>query len=862
MEFESPAFRLLHQYNNVLNGFAAEMSMEALEKFRQNKVVEYIEEDTRFSASQTEIPWGLDRIDQISLPLDGLYSPIDGTGSGVNVYIMDSGIYPEHNDFEGRAEIAFDALGGDGRDCYGHGSFCAGVVGGANYGVAKGASMKGVRVLDCNGDGYTSEIIAGCEWLVTFAQQPAVVSASFSGSKSETLDQAISDLVATGIVVVGSAGNNADDGCSYSPSGSAECITVSAMDDKDTRANFANYGSCVDLFAPGIDITSVWIGNADATYTLSGSSVAAPHAAVIVTNFRQMEHHTKYVIAGAAAILLSQDNTLTPAEVKLSLESRAVMGTVQQAGVGSPDRILYIGEGDGPNTPSPALACSDTITEDGSIITSPNYPNNYGNNEDCEYLITAGQGYVISLTFDTFDIEDGSTCQYDALEIYDSSSALASRKIGSYCGSINPGSVVSTDNAMYMEFTTDEVITGQGFRATVSFIQLAAECSCPGTCDNNQQFNSPNYPNNYNDNDLCEYKFSVPPGNGVLITWLDFNVEQAFLGGCFDSVTIYDGEDDSYPSIGEFCGTSLPDPITSSSNNIFLVFDSDSSVTRSGFQGKFSPASLNPPPSTSPPPTTSTTVTPPETTIYFPPEGNCTCMGTCDIESRLFNSPNYPDNYDDNSNCVYRFSVSPGRSVIINWIDFDVEQGPLGECYDSLSVYDGTDNTAPLIGLYCGATPPGDITASSNNVFITFESDGLGTRSGFQATFDETIVPTPTPECDGTYTDEEIVVTSPRFPANYPRNAHCENSIIAPSGQRIEFTFLTMDIEFQDSCNFDSVQLFDGLEVNEAFNISVPLCGTIVPPNPFYSTDNTMHVFFQSDATIQGAGFNATFRFV
>ncbi|XP_071823336.1 scavenger receptor cysteine-rich domain-containing protein DMBT1-like [Apostichopus japonicus] len=846
------SLRILHRYERALNGFAAELSDTAVELLKRFEEVEYIEAEAVFSANQN-LPWNIDRIDQLALPLDGFYGPI-GSGSNVDVYVVDSGIYPSHNDFQGRASVAYNALSGNGVDCNGHGTHCAGLVGGATYGVAKTTNLLGVRVLDCNGDGNSMEIISGIDWIIANAELPAVVSISFSGAGSTALDEAVSNMITAGLVVVASSGNNQEDACSFSPGRIQEVITVAATDESDTRAYFSNYGACVDLFAPGVDIESAWIGGADATNVLSGTSLASPH------------------VAGAAAIILANDDQLTPAEVKDALLSRAVTGVVQVAGTNSPNSFLYVGLGDGPNTPPPTLDCSDTITEDGGEVKSPNYPGNYGNGEDCGWSITAPVGYVITLTFDMFDVEEGDTCQYDVLEVYDNASPITQYKIGSYCGNSIPGPFISTGNHMYLEFTSDQDLTAPGFHATVVFEEMSGECSCPGTCNfAARQFTSPNYPNNYDNSALCNYQFTVPAGNLIRIDWLDFNVEQSVLGGCFDSVTVYDGVDDTYPEIDEFCGTSTPDPVFSSGNEIFLVFTTDSSVVRSGFNAVYSPVSTTPTtrsPTTAAPPATTVATSPPGNTTSTPQPEECSCPDTCHLSIGQFNSPNYPDQYEIDSYCEYTFTVTPGKAVIVTWIEFDVEQGILGPCFDSVTVYDGVNSSYPQIGLYCGDTIPDPVVSSQNNIFIVFQSDSVIVRDGFLATFNETDVPTmpptPTPPdsfCGNNYMDENTIVTSPDYPANYPRSSNCGNTITAPIGQRIEFTFLTMDIEEEENCQFDSVQLFDGDEANEEMSLSPPLCGTTLPPNPFNSTSNTMYVLFQSDLTQQQQGFSASLRF-
>ncbi|KAJ8019623.1 Proteinase R [Holothuria leucospilota] len=566
-------FSILKQYKNVFNGFAARMSQNVLNLLREKEVVDYIEEDALYSVSQTQVAWGLDRIDQLGLPLDNSYNPI-GSGLNANVYILDTGINYSHNEFGGRAQNAYDATGGDGVDCDGHGTHCAGIVGGTTYGVAKDVNIFSVRVFGCSGTGYTTDIIEACDWVKVNGVSPGVVSMSFAGGASSSLDAAVSDLVSNGFVVVVAAGNDVSDACAYSPARLSDVITVGATDKADKRTYFSNFGICVDIFAPGVNIESAWIGNTDSVSTLSGTSTSAPH------------------VTGVAAILRSMDDTMTPLEVKNALLNRAIMGAVSDPGDGSPNLLLYVGSGDGPNTPPPEPACSYTITNNGSDVTSPNYPENYDNNLKCDYTIITDDGYYVALIFDDFDLEDHENCAYDVLNIYDDSTSTSSNLIASLCGSNNVGIFRSTRNVMHLTFITDSVTTGRGFSATADFLEIpqivlppaTGTCSCPDTCDlENNIIWSPNYPEEYGTDEYCSYQFSVPDGYFVNITFLDFNLENS--GTCsFDKLSIFDGIDNTTNEIAELCGAILPDPVFTSGSDSFLQFTTDGSVTRTGFQ--------------------------------------------------------------------------------------------------------------------------------------------------------------------------------------------------------------------------------------------------------------------------------------
>jgi subtilisin family serine protease len=277
-------------YTRALNGFAGAISDAARQGLMRDSRVARIEPDgiATVVTTQSSATWGLDRVDQRNRPLSTTYS-YTSTGTGVNAYIIDTGIRFAHLEFGGRATSGYDAIdGGAADDCNGHGTHVAGTVGGTRYGVAKKAHLVGVRVLDCSGSGLWSGVIAGIDWVAVNHVKPAVANLSLGGGTSASVDDAVRRLIGSGVATVVAAGNSNSDACRSSPARVTEALTIGATNKTDYRPSWSNYGACLDWFAPGVNITSAWYTGNSAAYTISGTSMASPHTAGVAALYLQI----------------------------------------------------------------------------------------------------------------------------------------------------------------------------------------------------------------------------------------------------------------------------------------------------------------------------------------------------------------------------------------------------------------------------------------------------------------------------------------------------------------------------------------------------------------------------------------------
>ncbi|MER7889032.1 S8 family serine peptidase [Micromonospora sp. NPDC094482] len=420
-------------YGAALRGFEVRVGAKAAARIAADPAVAYVEQNHTVSiaGTQTNPPsWGLDRIDQRNLPLNSSYT-YPNTASNVRAYVIDTGVLYGHNDFGGRAVSGFDAVdGGSADDCNGHGTHVAGTVGGSAYGVAKGVQIVGVRVLNCQGSGTNAQVVAGIDWVTANAVKPAVANMSLGGSANSSIDTAVTNSINSGVTYAVAAGNgNAlgvrQNACNYSPARVPSAITVGATQNNDAAASFSNFGTCVDILAPGVNITSAWYTGTGATNTISGTSMASPH------------------VAGAAALVLSANPSWSPQQVRDNLVTNSTPNVVTNVGTGTPNQLLYVVNGTPPaNDFSVSVSPTSGSTAPGGSVTAT-----------VGTATTAGSAQSVSLS--ASGLPAGATASFSPSTVTSGGSSTltiatsASTPAGSYPVTITGSGAAGTRTASY-----------------------------------------------------------------------------------------------------------------------------------------------------------------------------------------------------------------------------------------------------------------------------------------------------------------------------------------------------------------------------------------------------------------------------
>ena len=432
---------VVRTYGTALRGFELKGSAKAAARIAASPDVAYVEQNHTVHAVETQTnppSWGLDRIDQRNLPLDQSYT-FPNRANSVRAYIIDTGIRTTHNEFGGRATSGYDAVdGGAADDCNGHGTHVAGTVGGSSYGVAKSVQLVAVRVLNCQGSGTNAQVVGGIDWVADNAVLPAVANMSLGGGANAAIDTAVNNAIGAGVTFAIAAGNgdilgNRQNACNYSPARVPAAITVGATQSNDAAASFSNFGTCVDILAPGVSITSSWSTSDSATNTISGTSMATPH------------------VAGAAALVLQANPTWTNQQVRDYLVNNATPNVVTNPGTGTPNRLLYVVNG---TTPPPTNDFSVSVSPTSGSVTA-------GNAATTTVSTATTAGSAQSVTLSASGVPAGATASFSPATVTSGgSSTLTISTSASTTSGTYPVTVTGTGTAGARTATYTLTVTG------------------------------------------------------------------------------------------------------------------------------------------------------------------------------------------------------------------------------------------------------------------------------------------------------------------------------------------------------------------------------------------------------------------
>ncbi|XP_077993791.1 cubilin-like [Glandiceps talaboti] len=469
------------------------------------------------------------------------------------------------------------------------------------------------------------------------------------------------------------------------------------------------------------------------------------------------------------------------------------------------------------------VACGGVYTETSGEFTTPYFPDAYPNDKTCEYVIQQLPGYVITLTFVTFDIEGSTDCIFDYVEIRDGQT-IDSPLISKLCGTSVPAPIISTQNNMYVRFVSDGSLSNHGFRATYTISEGGTSGECGGSfTDPIGIFTSPSHPDSYPHGLSCAYVIDVEEGYIIRLTFNSFQLEQHSLCN-YDYVAVYDNcTQEGCGLRGKYCGSQTPPTITSISNVMTVLFVSDGSISYDGFSAS-----------------------------YVSLDASSTCGGDVVLPSGSVMSPNYPDIYPGSQECIWIITAQAGNQIMVNISDIDIEYHSLCN-YDYLEIRNGGYASSPLIGTFCGTEANPSVFAShGNRLYIKFKVDSSVGGRGFRIDYDATST-----GCGAELSGASGSFTSPNYPMPYGHNAECAYMIRVAAGSIITLYFAEFDLERHSNCAYDYVRVYDG--DSEAADQIGNVCGDQIPL-PISSTSNVMYIKFRTDFSNSGNGFYASYH--
>ncbi|KAK2886327.1 cubilin [Channa argus] len=456
--------------------------------------------------------------------------------------------------------------------------------------------------------------------------------------------------------------------------------------------------------------------------------------------------------------------------------------------------------------------CGGDLTDPYGNINSPGYPGNYPPNRDCFWAVTVEPGLLITFAFGTLSLEHHPDCNFDYLEVRDGL-LPEDPVLAKYCSSASPPPLRTTGPSAWIHFHSDFSVSDRGFHIT--YTTSPSDPGCGGTFTESEGIIiSPNWPNNYAHNRQCVYLIRLPAGEKVALNFTNLNLE-SHSTCIFDYVEVRDGRSETDPLIGRYCGSSLPAPIISSTNFLWVLFKSDSSVSMAGFRAVYTVA----------------------------------CGGTLSGTGQI-RSPYHPNPYPHNKVCEWVINQPESYIVTLNFLSFDVEGGSCS--FDFVEVRDGSTSSSPLLGKYCGVMIPPRLQSTQKSMYIKFRTDSSVSNHGFEAAYDSALE-----GCGGTLTSPSGIITSPGHPTGYPHGANCTWYISVAPGNVIRLSFDSFNLEYHDNCNFDYLEVYDGDSVQNGTKIG-RYCGRSVPPS-ITSTDNLLSLLFVTDSSLATEGFSANY---